>query len=496
MRGIVKHFPPIRANDGVDFELRAGEVHAILGENGAGKTTLMNLLAGTHRPDAGEILIRGQRVELRSPRDAIDEGIGMVHQHFTLVGRLTVAENVTLGWHTPRVLIRGRALARDIAEVADAYGIRVDPGRPVWQLTVGEQQRVEILKNVYRKADVLVLDEPTAVLAPQEATALFAGLRNMADEGRGVVLITHKLDEVMAAADRVTVMRAGRNVATLAIAETSPSELARLTIGRDLVETAREPGGAEGEPVLSLSALEADDDRGVRVLRGVDLDVRAGEIVGLAGVAGNGQRELAEVVVGLRPSRGGRVVLSGSDITARSARRRIEAGIGYVPEDKLGQGVAASLSVADNLVSKRYRRSPLSRGFLLSRSRARREAEELMRRFDIRGASVDVPAAALSGGNLQKLVLARELSDNPAVLVACQPTRGLDVGAAASIRRLLVEQRAAGCAVLVISEDLDELLALSDRLAVIHGGRIAGVFGADELDVHEIGLRMAGRTAA
>ena len=495
MHGIVKDFPGVRANDGIDFDLRAGEVHALLGENGAGKTTLANLLAGLHRPDAGVIEIRGERVELRSPRQAIDRGIGMVHQHFKLVRRFTGAENLTLGWHSPRGLIRRRPLEREIAQLADSYGIQVRPERPVWQLTVGEQQRVELLKNLYRGADVLVLDEPTAVLAPQEAESLFGTLRRMADEGRGVVLITHKLDEVFAASDRVTVLRRGRHVATVPTRSTTSGELARLMIGAEPVRAVRGPRTAAGRIVLRVVGLGAEDERGVEVLRGVDLDVREGEILGLAGVAGNGQRELAEVLVGLRHAQSGQVLFREREITHWPTRRRLEAGIGYVPEDRLRQGIAPGLSLADNLVARSYRDESLGGRFVLSPGRARRAAEELVRRFDIRGAGLDAPAATLSGGNLQKLVLARELSADPALLVASQPTRGLDVGAAETVRRLLLEQREAGRSLLLISEDLDELLSLSDRIAVIHAGWINGVFSAPEFDVHDIGLRMAGQVA-
>ena len=495
MRGIVKDFPGVRANDHVDFELRAGEVHALLGENGAGKTTLANVLAGLHRPEAGEIELRGERIELRSPRQAIDHGIGMVHQHFKLVSRFTVAENLTLGWHAPRTIIRRRPLEREIASLAAEYGIHVRPDRPVWQLTVGEQQRVELLKNLYRRADVLVLDEPTAVLAPQEVDALFASLRRMADEGRGIVLITHKLDEVIGVSDRVTVLRGGRNVGTVGTGDTTSRELARLMIGEELELATRGPRRAAGDPVLRLVGIEADDERGAHVLRGIELDVREGEILGLAGVTGNGQRELAEVVVGVRHPRAGHVLFGGREITGWPTRRRIEAGIGYVPEDRLGQGVAPGLSLVDNLIAKRYREPSLGGRLLVSPTRSRHLAEELVRRFDIRGASLDAPAATLSGGNLQKLVLARELSADPALLVAAQPTRGLDVGAAETVRRLLLEQREAGRALLLISEDLDELLALSDRIAVIHAGRVNAVFDAPAFDVHAIGRHMAGHTA-
>ena len=493
LRGIVKEFPGVLANDGVDFELRPGEVHALLGENGAGKTTLMNVLAGLVHPDAGTIAIGGAGVELRSPRDAIDRGIGMVHQHFRLVDRFTAAENVTLGWHTPRALIRPRELEREIARLSEDYRMHVDPGRPIWQLSVGEQQRVEILKNLYRGANVLILDEPTAVLTPQEALQLFESLRGMAGEGRGIVFITHKLEEVMNVADRVTVLRRGRYVATVEKRQTSEAELARLMIGRDLPRppepTPREPGAA----VLRLEAVEADDERGLPALSGIDLEVREGEILGIAGVAGNGQRALAEVVVGLREIRAGRVVFDGKDVSRWSIRRRIEAGIGYCPEDRLRYGVAPGLSIQDNLISKSYGKAPIGGGFMLDRGSARRHAGELAERFDIRGADLDAPVASLSGGNLQKVVLAREISANPRLLVAAQPTRGLDLGAAEATRRLLIEQRDAGRAVLVISEDLDELLQLSDRVAVIYEGRITGIFPAHRADEEEIGLLMAGR---
>jgi ABC-type uncharacterized transport system ATPase subunit len=493
LRGIVKEFPGVLANDGIDFELRPGEVHALLGENGAGKTTLMNVLAGLVHPDAGAIAIGGEAVELRSPRDAIDRGIGMVHQHFRLVDRFTAAENVTLGWHTPRALIRPRELEREIARLSEDYGMRVDPSRPVWQLSVGEQQRVEILKNLYRGASVLILDEPTAVLTPQEAGHLFESLREMAAGARGIVFITHKLEEVMSVADRVTVLRRGRHVATVEKRETSEAALARLMIGRDLprlpTPTPREPGKA----VLCLEAVEADDERGLPALSGIDLEVREGEILGIAGVAGNGQRALAEVVVGLRDVRAGRVVFDGKDISRWGISRRIDAGIGYCPEDRLRFGVAPALSVQENLIAKSYGQAPIAGRFLLDRRGARRHAQALADRFDIRTADLDAPVSSLSGGNLQKVVLAREISADPRLLVAAQPTRGLDLGAAESTRRLLLDQRDAGRAVLVISEELDELLVISDRIAVIYEGRITGTFPAHRADEEEIGLLMAGR---
>ena len=493
LRGIVKEFSGVRANDGVDFELRAGEVHALLGENGAGKTTLMNVLAGLARPDAGTVEIRGDDTAVRSPRAAIDRGIGMVHQHFRLVDRFTVAENVTLGWHAPKALLRRRPLEREIARLSELYRMPVQAGRPVWQLSVGEQQRVEILKNLYRGAQVLILDEPTAVLTPQESLALVDSLRRMAAEGRGIVFISHKLDEVMAVADRITVLRRGRNVATVATSDTTQGELARMMIGHDLPQAAAPDDRQAGAGVLRLDAVEADDDRGLPALRGVDLEVRAGEIVGLAGVAGNGQLALAEVVVGLRPLSGGRVLFEDRDVSGWSIARRIGAGIGYCPEDRLRHGVAPTLSIAENLIAKSYRRRPVSGRLLLDRRGARRAAAELAERFDIRGADLDAPVASLSGGNVQKVLLAREISADPRLLIAAQSTRGLDVHAAEATRRLLLEQRNAGRAVLLISEDLDELVRMSDRIAVIYEGRIMGTFPAHEADEEEIGLLMAGR---
>ena len=494
LRGIVKEFPGVRANDGVDFDLPRGEIHALLGENGAGKTTLRYILSGLLRPDAGLIELRGEPADLRSPRDAIDAGIGMVHQHFRLVDRFTVAENVTLGWHSPKAVIRPRALERAIGDLSETYRMRVEPSRPVWQLSVGEQQRVEILKNLYRGAGILILDEPTAVLTPQEVQGLFESLRRMASEGRGIVFISHKLDEVMSVADRVTVLRRGRNVGTVAKAETTQAKLARLMIGRDLPQGAAASAQSPGEPVLRLDGVEARDARGLPALRGIDLEVRAGEIVGIAGVAGNGQVALAEAVVGLRPVQAGRVVLEGRDVSRWSVARRIEAGIAYCPEDRLRFGVAPALSVRDNLIAKSYRREPISRRFLVDPRRARRRAAELAERFDVRG-DLDAPVATLSGGNVQKLVLAREISADPRLLIAAQPTRGLDVGAAEATRGLLVRQRDEGRAVLIISEDLDELLRISDRIAVLYEGRIMGSFPAHAADEEQLGLLMAGRAA-
>jgi ABC-type uncharacterized transport system ATPase subunit len=492
LTGIVKRFGDLRANDGIDFDLRAGEIHALLGENGAGKSTLMNILAGLLRPDEGEIAIRGHSTRFRSPKDAIDDGVGMVYQHFRLVERFTVAENVTLGWHTPRFLVRPRALGEQIARLSRVYGIEVDPERLVWQLSVGEQQRVEILKNLYRGARALILDEPTSVLTPQECEALFGTLAQIAGDGRGVVFISHKLEEVMAIADRITVLRRGRKVATVAKASTSPRELARMMIGQDLPRLHRPQRSGVGRCVLRVAAVDVDDDRGLRAVRGVDLEVAAGEILGIAGVAGNGQVQLAEAIVGLRPVRSGRIQLDGRDVTAWPLRRRLDAGIAYTPEDRYRDGLVPSLSLTDNLVAKSYRAPPVGGRMLFRPQAARRCAIELVHRFDVRGGMVDEPAGSLSGGNAQKLLLARELSTKTSVLVAAQPTRGLDIGAAEAARRLLAALADAGSAVILISEDLDEIIAICDRIAVLHAGRIRGTLAAGSADAEHIGLLMTG----
>jgi simple sugar transport system ATP-binding protein len=491
LKQIVKTFGDTRANDHVDFDLQRGEIHALLGENGAGKTTLMNIVAGLYKPTSGEVVIRGRSVRIRSPRDAIAHGVGMVHQHFQLVDRLTVAENLTLGWHVPRWALRRQRLETEANRIADTFGIHVEPGRPVWQLSVGEQQRVEILKALYREAEILILDEPTPVLTPQEGDQLFASLRRMAEDGRGVVLITHRLDEVMRHADRVTVLRRGRNVGTLAGSAASADHLAQLMIGDALSERVRGTRTAPRETLLRLQGVQALDDRGHRALRGIELEVRAGEIVGIAGVAGNGQAALAEVIAGLRPLSHGRVILCGRDVSNASVRKRFESGLAFCPEDRIRHGVAMDLPILENLVARIYRRAPIGRRVRLDGRAARRRALGLMADFDIRGAPVDAPMHTLSGGNAQKVLLARELSADPRLIVATHPTRGLDVGAADATRRLLVSRRDAGCGVLLISEDLDELMEISDRLIVLAKGRVTGEFPGGEVDAGELGLAMA-----
>ena len=496
MRGITKHFPGIVANDHVDFEAAAGEVHALLGENGAGKSTLSNILTGLYRPDEGQIFLDGRQVQFHSPRDALDAGIGMVHQHFRLVEPFTVAENVVLGDHRGEgrsFHVRTRATERRVAEISERYGLHVEPRARIWQLSLGEQQRVEIVKALYREARVLILDEPTAVLTPQEAEVLFETLRAMAAEGRTVIFISHKLHEVKAVADRVTVLRDGRSVATVDAAEATPRSLAALMVGRELAGSARETVTREaGDVLLAVEDLWVQGDRGAAALKGPSLAVREGEIVAVAGVAGNGQRELAEAVAGMRTPSRGRISVGGRPLRAGDPRAAIAVGVAYVPEDRLGTGLAPSLSISSNLVLKGYRKPPASRGTFLQLRAIRDRAVELISRYRIAAPGPHAQARQLSGGNLQKVVLAREFSGKPRLLIAAAPTRGLDVGAIETVHAYLRQAAADGVGVLLISEDLDEILALSHRIAVMYEGAILGEFNTEEADVEEIGLLMAG----
>jgi ABC-type uncharacterized transport systems, ATPase components len=494
--GVVKSFPGVVANDEVDFDLRHGEIHALLGENGAGKSTLMNILAGLYRPDAGEIRLDGQPVDFSSPRDAIAAGLGMVHQHFTLVPSQTVTENVLLGLSTPRFWLRPRRSEEEIGELAARFGLRVDPRAKIWQLSVGEQQRVEIIKLLYRGARILIMDEPTAVLAPQEIDELFRTLRSMTADGRGIVFISHKLGEVMAIADRITVMRRGKvTAAGIAAADTSRSDLARRMVGREILEVPERTPFQPGPVVLAVRGVSADNDRGLPALRGVSMDVRAGEIVGIAAVAGNGQNELAEVITALRPGRGS-VTIGGKEVANRPVGVAIHEGVALVPEDRTGVGTSPNLSVADNLIMKRYRDAPIAHGWLMDVAAARGMAQGLKDEYAIAAPSIDTEARLLSGGNIQRLIFAREIDTEPRVLVAVHPTRGLDVGAIESVHRVLLERRQAGTAILLISEDLDEILALADRVDVMFEGRIVGSFPVAEADIQRIGLLMTGGEAA
>ena len=492
LQAIHKAFPETIALRGTSFEARPGEVHALLGENGAGKTTLMNVLAGLYQPDEGDIWLDGRRRRWRSPSQAIAAGIGMVHQHFKLVTSFTVYENLLLGAGGPLWLDSGREAAR-VRVLTQRYPLAVDPLTPVWQLSMGERQRVELLRMLWRGARVLILDEPTSVLTPQESQILFAALRSLADSGHTVIFISHKLDEVRRAADRITVMRAGRTVAVLPARQAPAEELAALMVGREVVPPPAPPA-APGAPTLVLDRLTVPGDRGALAVREATLSVRAGEIVGIAGVAGNGQRELAEALAGLRPITSGGLTIAGRAVGRAGVRQRIEAGLVLIPEDRLQTGLAGAMTTADNLILKSYRRAPLSRRGILNHRAIQQRTQRALGRF-----AIDVPAQApvrqLSGGTLQRLLLARELDEGPRAIVAMSPTRGLDVGATAAVHRALHGARGRGAATLLISEDLDELMALADRLAVIHEGRISAVLVRREFDRPRIGLLMAGGTA-
>jgi len=489
--GVSKWFGAAAALDAVDFELARGEVHALLGENGAGKTTLSNILSGIYRADAGELRVDGQVCDFRTPSQSIGAGIGMVHQHFRLVDTMTVAENIHLGWsQTPRVL-RRRALVERTDALMDEVGLRVDPHAKIWQLSVGEQQRVEILRVVARGARTLILDEPTAVLSAVETLELFAVVRRLVAGGRSVIFISHKLNEVLQVSDRITVLRNGSRVATLPTAGATVRDLARLMTGEE-----RELGVARrtvtGDAVVRLRGVSALDDRGVIALDNVDLDVRAGEIVGIAGVSGNGQTELANVITGLRPTTSGAIHVDDADVTGWSVRRICDLGVGHIPEDRIGIGMVASAPVKDNAVLRNYWGDEVSSGFGLNRTAVVDFAERLVESGRVRTRSVFATAGQMSGGNQQRLVARRESLVAGRVLIAAQPTRGLDVNATQEVQSAIIERRDAGCAVLFISDDLDEVVLMSDRIAVMYEGRIVDTFGAVDADRERLGLLMGG----
>ena len=493
MTGIDKRFPGVVANQAVDFSARWGEVHALLGENGAGKSTLMSILAGLYKPDAGQIAIDGQVVDLHSPGEAIQHGIGMVYQHYKLVPSQTVAENLLLGLEHSSFRLNRAGVAAGIRALSERYRLRVDPERPIWQLSVGEQQRVEILKALQRGARILVLDEPTAVLTPRESDELMTTIRQIASEGRTVIFISHKLEEVRGVADRVTVLRGGRVVgAGMDMAGMSARDLARLMIGSEVVSEVRPSRHTSHDVALRLEGVSAADDRGLPALRSVDLELTAGEILGVAGVAGNGQRELAQVVAGLRRPTAGRLLLAGQDVTGRGARHMARAGVAHIPEDRLGEGLIGNLSLEDNALLKSYYKPPIAHGPFLRLAAALEFTKGLIQRFGIAGATPRSTTRLLSGGQLQRFVLAREMSANPRVVVAVHPTRGLDVAATAAVQEWLVGSRDDGCAILLISEDLDEVLQLSDRVAVIYEGQIVAVLKSGEADREHVGLMMVG----
>jgi ABC-type uncharacterized transport system ATPase subunit len=498
---ITKRFPGVLANDHVDFSLEKGEIHALLGENGAGKSTLMNILYGLYQPDEGEIYLDSQRVQIVSPHDAIAHSIGMVHQHFMLVPPLTVTENIMLGqesiiartgWMGRLAVLDRRSVTKHIRDLSHQYNLEVDPDALVQDLPVGAQQRVEIVKALYREADILILDEPTAVLTPQEADELFVIMRMLVKQGKSIIFITHKLREVFAVADRISVMRAGQLVGTVKPAEATSEMLAEMMVGRKVILTIDKAEANPGEVVLQVEDLHVMDDRHHMMVDGVTLEVRAGEILGVAGVQGNGQTELAEALTGLRRSSSGKVTILGHDTTTATPRQIIETGIAHIPEDRHKYGLVLSFPVCDNMVLCTYYRSPFAHGIEIDIPVIEAQAEKLVQTFDVRTPGIETSVGSLSGGNQQKVIVARELSRPVKLLIASQPTRGLDVGSIEFIHRQIVDARDKGAAVLLISAELDEIMSLSDRIAVMYKGQILEILDARGAARERIGLLMAG----
>jgi general nucleoside transport system ATP-binding protein len=493
MRDVTKTFGSVRANDDISITLRRGEVLGLLGENGAGKSTLMKILYGLYIPDSGSVFMDGEEVQIRDPKDAVSRGIGMVHQHFTLIPPLTVAENIVLGAEPRKgaTLDLARAIT-DTEELSERYGLRVDPRARVADLSVGERQRVEILKALYRHARIMILDEPTAVLTPQETEDLFSVLEELVADGLSIILISHKLGELIGVADRITIIRDGNVVETVDASGTDEGELARLMVGRDVLLRVEKGASKVGEPRLSAENLVVRSGIGAKAVDGVSLEVRAGEILGVAGVDGNGQTELAEALAGVRPAEEGRVIIDGDDVTKLGAEARQHLGLAYVPEDRGTKGLVQDFALYENNALKTYDEPPYSRWGWIFPKAMRRSAAEALRAYDVRPPDPDARAGSLSGGNQQKAILARELTGDPGVVIAAQPTRGVDVGAIEFIHGRLLEQRAEGKAILLISLELEEVRSLSDRIVVLYAGRIVGEVGPDATD-EELGLLMAGR---
>ena len=492
VRGVTKTFPGVIANEDVDMVLYEGEIHCLLGENGAGKSTLMNVVFGLYQPDRGTIRVRGEQVAFHGVSDAIDHGIGMVHQHFQLIPVFTVAENVILG----NELVKGPLLdmkeaRRRIRELGDRYGLRVDPDAKVGDLSVGEQQRVELVKALFREADILILDEPTAVLTPGEVDDFFAVVRNLVDQGKSIVFITHKLREVLAVADRITVLRGGRVAGIADPATATQQSLANLMVGRDVVFQVEKTPASPGQPVLRIRDLRVEDERKVQTVNGFSVEVRSGEIFGVAGVEGNGQRELVEAIAGMRHKIGGHVEILGRDATRMTPRQITELGVAHIPEDRNKHGLVGAYTIADNLVLNRYYQQPFSRRGIRDTSAIDEEAKRLVGQFDVRTPGIDVPANTLSGGNQQKVIVARELTGDVEVLVVAQPTRGLDVGSIEFIHKQIIGLRDRGAAVLLVSAELDEILSLSDRIGVLYRGRLVGMFDAADATRERLGYLMA-----
>jgi general nucleoside transport system ATP-binding protein len=492
MRGIRKEFPGVVANDEVSFDARRGEVHALLGENGAGKSTLMNILYGLYRPDGGEIRLNGKPVSFSSARDAIQAGIGMVHQHFMLIPVMTVAENIVLGVepHSGPLLDESGAEQR-VRELSEQFGLAVDPAALISDITVGQEQRVEILKALYRGADLLILDEPTAVLTPQEAGELFEIVRSLQADGKSIIFISHKLNEVLEIADRITVLRRGKTIETVPAQGATEESLARAMVGRDVLLRVDKTSAEAGDALLAVKDLHVRDDRGIEKVSGMSFDVRAGEIVGIAGVDGNGQTELIDALTGLQKIESGTVTIAGQELSHASARAALDAGIGHIPEDRQRRGLVLEFTIAENIALHDYAKPPVGKRGWLFPARMVQSARTLIREFDVRGGGPHTRAGGLSGGNQQKVVAAREIARDPSVLIAAQPTRGLDVGAIEYLHRRLVAERDEGRAILLVSLELEEILSLSDRILVIFEGKIVGEHTGD-VSEEQIGLEMLG----
>ena len=494
MLNIRKEFGTFVANDNITLQLRKGEIHALLGENGAGKSTLMNVLFGLYQPEGGEIRVRGEKVNIENPNIANDLGIGMVHQHFMLVEKFTVTENIILGLEPKNGVTIDRAAARKkVMEISEQYGLRIDPDAKIEDISVGMQQRVEILKTLYRGADILIFDEPTAVLTPQEIQELIQIMKRLIAEGKSIILITHKLKEIMQVADRCTVIRRGRYIGTVDVDDKINEDgLAEMMVGREVNFDAEYSKADPQQVVLDVQGLVVKDSRGLEVVEGLDLQIRAGEILGIAGIDGNGQTELIEAITGLKKPESGKVMLNGKDVTGHLPRKMTEAGIGHIPQDRHKHGLVLDYSIRDNMVLQTYYKEPFSKRGLMNYKAVAEKAKALIEKFDVRTPSVDVPARALSGGNQQKAIIAREVDRSPDLLIAAQPTRGLDVGAIEFIHEQLVKEREKGRAVLLISFELDEILHVSDRIAVLYEGKIVGIRDPKETTEQELGFLMAG----
>jgi len=494
LRGVTKTFPGVLANDHIDLTLNEGEILALLGENGAGKTTLMNILYGLYTPDEGEMYMRGEKVSIHSPSDAIARGIGMVHQHFMLVPVFTVTENVMLGVESTKagIFLDRAVVTQRIREISERFGLKVDPDARVEDLSVGAQQRVEIIKVLYRQADILIFDEPTAVLTPQEVDDLFEVIHSLVKQGKSLIFITHKLNEVMSIADRIQVLRNGKVVGTTTPDQSTEASLASMMVGREVILEVEKKPAKPGEVVLAVEDLCVRDDRHLLAVKGISFQVRAGEVLGVAGVQGNGQTELVEALTGLRNVEAGQVTILGHDTTGASPRQITETGSAHVPEDRLRDGLVLTLSVADNLVLNTYYQAPFSKGMALQAEEINKAAKERVEQFDVRTPGISVPVGNLSGGNQQKVIVAREFSRPIKLLIASQPTRGLDVGSIEYIHKRILEKRDEGCAVLLVSPELEEVMSLSDRIAVVFEGKLLDIIPAEQATREKLGLLMAG----